>query len=769
MSSITNVFRSKIRRDVPKRSLSFLLSRCTRNAISLPGVIIDGPIHQYDQKTTFQASKSTAFRYLSMQTSTQPVATREDFFGETISFLEEYDDTENDEIINTYDEHIVSIFSKGKSTKGGGDSEGIPVQVSHSVAMVWAELLEHIIVAPKNVPMLTVAAIAPILVQADKVYLRRLDELLQHCSENEKPLLSLSKAATQVSSLRDDTRLTPRERQHLEALHHLCLPEEIQEKSTPKGCHFRQRKKLKALSIYLEILRQCPGDALGLSLAMDLAFSTGQREAALEIATICFSYWQDRKQMIPGYTIGASWIAVGLAAGGRFAAAEALLHQSNPNVIDLEGCSGISSWGMALVLDAEGRVAEGISTLKGYDGVRRFETAGLLQFDSRLMGYGGRWALDREGQVKRDREEGLLPSSFMSSNEKPGRSILRVYDNAFDRIFQYSGYSMQQPWTKPQRLAPIPASGLGLTKRNDNRRTPTQHGSSIFSNLFGFNNSTASTDTESTESTKTDLSSLKDSSKSVPSGQTLPDMIDVFTWLPPTPQLLTDATLLLLRATLHGIDHGTNIVKPNDLRWQSLRNAWYTLMGQYDGDEIEIQELSTMTLMAASLVCHDNDQIVPKKYQTKTIEGAALLGKTIGIAATQAAHGEDFSLIDDDNLSQDQRDIWKQIVLYLLEANENKQEDIISLSKPAINCWDIDRRPLLEIAVCYAARKSQDLHALSLARAICSKGVALRTNSPEEWHRYSTILSGLGDDQASEQALAASISMGAGEGGSGVH
>eukprot|EP00547_Thalassionema_nitzschioides_P010557 CAMPEP_0194229130 /NCGR_PEP_ID=MMETSP0156-20130528/43732_1 /TAXON_ID=33649 /ORGANISM="Thalassionema nitzschioides, Strain L26-B" /LENGTH=740 /DNA_ID=CAMNT_0038961669 /DNA_START=40 /DNA_END=2259 /DNA_ORIENTATION=- len=740
MKFLVNIVRPKIKRELTRRSISSLLSLWSPNAFC--SSVVGGPIHKYYGSIPSQRSHLPSSRLLSTTTPITAVNTREDFFGETISFLEEYDNTENDAIVNAYDQHLVSVLTKGKSAKGGGDSAGIPIQAAHSVAMVWADLLEHILVSHKNVPMLTVAAIAPILVQADKAYLRRVDSMLQHCSKDGKPLSSLLRAATQVSSLRNDSRLTPRERQHLEALHHLLILEDesLKESSPPQGNSFRQRKKIKALSIYLQLLRQCPGDALGLSLAMDLAFSTGQRDAALEIATICYSYWQDRRHTIPGYTIGASWIAVGLAAGGRFAAAEALLYQSSPNVVDLEGCSGIASWAMALVLDAEGRVAEGISNLKGYDGVRRFETAALLQFDSRLMGYGGRWALDREAQVQRDREEALLPSSLTSTTPKRGRTILRVYDNAFDRIFQYSGYSKQQPWIKPQLLAPVPVGGLSFGTSNDNRKTPTKGRGSLFSNLFGWNKQR--TNTESVAPT-TSLS--VDNSRNASSPQSLHDMIDVFTWSPPTPQLLTDATFLLLRATLHGTDNGTNIVSANDPRWHNLRNAWYTLMKQYNNHIDEIEEIPSVTLLSASLVCHDNDKLVPKKYQTKAMEGAALLGTALGIASLPTRDDEDAALIEDDNLPQQQRAEWKRVVLYLLEADEN-------LSKPGIDCWDLDRRPILEIAVCYAARKSQDMHALSLARAVCSKGVALRTNSPEEWHRYSTVLSALGDEQASEQA-----------------
>ena len=79
--------------------------------------------------------------------------------------------------------------------------------------------------------------------------------------------------------------------------------------------------------------------------------------------------------------------------------------------------------------------------------------------------------------------------------------------------------------------------------------------------------------------------------------------------------------------------------------------------------------------------------------------------------------------------------------------------------------WEIEAKPLFEHAVCFAALMAEDPGSLCIARAICSKGVTLRQNSPEEWWRYSLILEKLGDDIAATQAREASMSFGAGEGG----
>merc|ERR1712176_541334 len=68
--------------------------------------------------------------------------------------------------------------------------------------------------------------------------------------------------------------------------------------------------------------------------------------------------------------------------------------------------------------------------------------------------------------------------------------------------------------------------------------------------------------------------------------------------------------------------------------------------------------------------------------------------------------------------------------------------------------WTFDSRPLVEHAAVYAACKAGDFRSLCRARSICSQGVTLRPNSPEEWWRYSIVLGLLGDEVASEDAMA---------------
>ena len=71
-----------------------------------------------------------------------------------------------------------------------------------------------------------------------------------------------------------------------------------------------------ALVEVLQILRLCPGDALALSLAMDLANTVGDKDAAAEAAGSVVSYWHERRgglirPAIPGHAIALGLISLG--------------------------------------------------------------------------------------------------------------------------------------------------------------------------------------------------------------------------------------------------------------------------------------------------------------------------------------------------------------------------------------------------------------------------------------------------------------------------
>lgn len=79
--------------------------------------------------------------------------------------------------------------------------------------------------------------------------------------------------------------------------------------------------------------------------------------------------------------------------------------------------------------------------------------------------------------------------------------------------------------------------------------------------------------------------------------------------------------------------------------------------------------------------------------------------------------------------------------------------------------WDFDTPQFLEHALCFAAMEVGDYESLCMARSICSEGTTLRGNCPEMWWRYGAVLDMLGDEVAAENARAASVSLGSGEGG----
>lgn len=118
--------------------------------------------------------------------------------------------------------------------------------------------------------MLAVVAVAPLLAQAGVAYVKHLDTLLIKANPGARglPKMSLMEIAeTAVSCLDDDDKknaLEERERLHLQALQ--CLLDD--EHQT-------------ALVSLLKVLRSCPGDLLALSLAMDLAFTVGDKASAL--------------------------------------------------------------------------------------------------------------------------------------------------------------------------------------------------------------------------------------------------------------------------------------------------------------------------------------------------------------------------------------------------------------------------------------------------------------------------------------------------------
>ena len=693
-----------------------------------------------------------------------------DFFGEPVTFLgvsskqQEQGDSAITSAVASLDGFVIGVASKGKSFTGGGEEEGIFVQGAHSAALAWSELLRHASLwnsgRGRSAPMLAYVAVAPMLAQTGVGYVSYVDHLLSKVDSGvaSLPPIQLLPLAIEAASKKDDDHLNPREQAHLQALH--CM---------------LQHDHKRALVILLRHLQKCPGDCLALSLALDIAHTVGDSAAALRASGSVAAYWSERRggilrPSIPGYNTATALIAVGFAVGGRRAEAEPLATFAMDKGEKLAG--GVATWAMAHILDAEGRTAEGISTCANSDGTRNFEACGLLYFDSILSGYGVRFALDREERGR-------------------GRSTaLRLYDNNYERVLDYTGFATGTAWDSPSRKAP-----LGWRKSQFKKAEGPQN---FMNELFSKPKSEPGSEGhESGHNSSTDGGNEQvvikgDSLPSLDRDDWVPAVEDVLTWLPPTPRLLSDATLLLLRLTLNGT------VSTQNYRWENLRNAWsamFSVQHKY-GADLKTFEFYPMVSVAASLLAPPDkvgalsgagsrlaralhkmgdllnlgDISMPSNQKENDDENSSYLS-TLLFKEIVADTAPDFWLPVVDVTSKEE---WRSVFKLLASAidgvyDPNEDDDHFDVLRSELrrgfeDSWDFDVRPLLEHALVYAACKCGDFETLALARSVCSRGVSLRPSSPEEWWRYSIVLGLLGDEVASENALQASLAMGGGQG-----
>ncbi len=689
-----------------------------------------------------------------------------DFFGEPITFFG-VSASEGEKSITSavasLDGFIIGVASKGKAFTGGGEEEGIFVQGAHSAALAWSEILRHATIwnskRGQSAPMVAYVAIAPLLVHTGVGYMKYLDHLLRTVDSGVEglPPIQLSALAQQAASKKDDESLNTRERNHLQALH--CL------------LHHDHKR---ALVILLRLLQKCPGDGLALSLAIDLAHTVGDSSAALRAAGSVAAYWNERrggiiKPSIPGYNTASALIAVGLAAGGRRAEAEPLATFAMEKGEKLAG--GVATWALAHIFDAEGRTAEGISACANSDGSRNFEACGFLYFDAVLAGYGARFALDREERGR-------------------GRSkALRLYDNHYDRVLESTGFAAGTLWKEPSKRAPMSwrRSEFQRSKNPKQMIDPKQMMKDLFMKAWD------SSENKELQEEGTDNVAIKqDTVPSINREEWIPSVEDVLTWAPPTPQLLGDATLLLLRLTLNGT------VSSRNYRWENLRNAWSAMVEMqhsYGGLHNKL-EFYPLVCAAGSLLTSPVDDVGTLSGAGNRLARALQrMGEllTLGSIAPQMSEKEneddekgnvmtyfneivaekdpDFWLpVSNDETKEEWRVVYQLLsstidgVYDPLEENDDFNVMRANLGGGFEESWEFDVRPFLEHALVFAACKCGDDDALSLARSICSRGVTLRSNSPEEWWRYSIVLGLLGDDIASENALQASLAFGGGQG-----
>ena len=231
--------------------------------------------HEKDSSSDFSQSNS-------VKETRQRIRNELDFFGEPVTFRgAEPARKKNDPTVHAMgalDGFLLAVISKGRSCIGGGDEAGLDVKPAHSVALSWAEVLRHAAVwnrpnsiddSQKSCPMLAVVAVAPLLAQVGVTYARHLDTLLKQAKPGAPGLpkvqmIEIAKAAVALLDNQQAAWINERERMHLEVLR-----------------HFLNDENRAALACLLRILRLCPGDALALSLAMDISQTLGDKQSAL--------------------------------------------------------------------------------------------------------------------------------------------------------------------------------------------------------------------------------------------------------------------------------------------------------------------------------------------------------------------------------------------------------------------------------------------------------------------------------------------------------
>lgn len=356
--------------------------------------------------------------------------------------------------------------------------------------------------------------------------------------------------------------------------------------------------------------------------------------------------------------------------------------------------------------------------------------------------------------------------------EERGRgksSALRLYDNAYERVLDYNLFARQGP--NEIRKAPV-----GWQKSSFQKKKVPQ---SFISKVFP---SSTTKDAEASSSDDSVPSARPSSSLKLHKWE--PSCEDVLTWMPPTPQFLSDATLLLFRLTLNGT------ISCENYRWENLKSAWTLFLDNNGKDRSEIEDLRFYPLasIAASL-------LVPEKRAGSLSGAGGRLARAMNKMGILLNLGE-ASLSSEDNESEEtgisklfvdivadsspdfwlpskdaeDTEEWKEVLRLLssvIDGVLEQDDDFHVLNAELLDSfetWDFDARPFIEHATVYAACKCGDYESLSLARSICSRGVSLRPQNPEEWWRYSIVLGLLGDEVASEDALNASLSFGGGQG-----
>lgn len=442
-------------------------------------------------------------------------------------------------------------------------------------------------------------------------------------------------------------------------------------------------------------------------------------------------------------------MALGFAVGGRDEYAEIMADRCLTEGRKI--CGAIATWAQCHAFDIRGRTSEGISAMANFDGIANYEGAGFLFFDSRLSGYGGRYSLDREQRGR-------------------GKSAaLRLYGYNIERVLEYSGFAQGLPWDRPLQKAPL---AWTARKALDGGEIQEDAKPSFMDRFLGRM-------TEKQEKDHNfDLIIKQINNPSTEVGDFEPVLEDVLTWLPPTPGLLADSTILLMRC----IFNGTISVK--SARWDYIRNAWKAMLEMHEkhagsGAALAFYPLASV---ASSLLFPPSRTGGDLIGNGRLAEGLYMMGELLKLGNPVTEEERNTSIREiiadkDPNFwlpvrDDSKRDEWTKIVQHFVAARngmdfatgDGNEKDAHANMTLRFQCWDFEARPILEHALVYAACRSGDTESLCAARAICSQGVTLRQISPEEWWRYSIVLGLLGDVTGSETALENSINFGGGQG-----
>lgn len=459
---------------------------------------------------------------------------------------------------------------------------------------------------------------------------------------------------------------------------------------------------------------------------------------ASSAATNVASYWGERdtgsfggNHAHPGHTVATSLLAIGLASSSSAKSSIAERLADSALQRDADSAGGNTVWALVHSLGGEGRSQEMVSRLATSDGVRLYERSGYLAFNTRMSGYGAMSLLDTQ-------------------RAGSDRSAIRLYDGSFGHVLQYSGNDVHGAEKGGEDVC---MNELDVPRSVKDDMKGAVKG--IFSGLFG--NDQSNSETSSQSETKPQNRSAE----------------AVLTWLPPSPLLITHATALLLRLTLD------DAIFSSDDRWGDIKTAWGSLLQNELGNSLTQAdqtpiEFMPLAMVAASLLFEP--QTLHKKpiscQMKMAMKGLHLMGKLkkFGQPKIQTTTPNDSK--------NAQTDEWRKVLTCLSHAIDPTRWEMPSgvssptylppshLTPRGIIGWDFDTRQFLEYSLCHAAIKAGDYESLCVAKAICSEGATLRSNCPEMWIRYAKIMDQLGDNVAAENARAASVSMGGGEGSS---